>query len=118
MAWEIVRAWSIGDAIGAVIVPPLLVPLLIELFSKTDRLNQTDWTWPSINNLLIQLFTILISMAVAFLIPKFNPDISGLWYVILLPPVFFCFARWFAIRRDQRIPDNYAGTAGSLLFDL
>lgn len=89
VAWDIVRPWGVGDAIGAIIVPPLLVPFLLAVFSENSRAEAPEWKWPSSVNLLAQLAAIALAMAIGFIAPNFYPDIPGLWYVILLPPVFF-----------------------------
>ena len=89
VAWEIIRPWGVGDAIGAIIVPPLLIPLLLAMFSDGNHTRNSDWRWPSATNLVVQLAAISLAMAVGFLVPKIYSDVSGFWYVILLPPVFF-----------------------------
>ncbi|MEP0942012.1 MAG: ATP-binding protein [Rhizobiaceae bacterium] len=89
VAWEIIRPWGVGDAIGAIIVPPLLVPLLIGVFQEDGRSAPLDWQWPSFGSLLFQCAAITVAMVIGFLLPKIYPDMSGLWYVILLPPIFF-----------------------------
>ncbi|MEP1206120.1 MAG: ATP-binding protein [Rhizobiaceae bacterium] len=89
VAWDIIRPWGVGDAIGAVIVPPLLVPFLLAVFPDDGRTNQSDWNWPSPVNLLAQITLIVLAMVIGFIAPRFYPDLFGLWYVILLPPVLF-----------------------------
>lgn len=89
VAWEIIRPWGVGDAIGAIIVPPLLVPLLIRIFDESETSSQSAWIWPSTTSLFFQCTAIIAAMAIGFLLPKLFPDITGLWYIILLPPIFF-----------------------------
>lgn len=89
VAWEIIRPWGVGDAIGAIIVPPLLVPFLLAVFLSEPKTEPLDWHWPSSVNLFAQIVAIALAMATGFIAPNFYPDIPGLWYVILLPPVLF-----------------------------
>lgn len=85
VAWEILLPWAIGDAIGLLIVPPLLVPLLFwVLEEKQSKAAFLDW--PSIG---FQVLTILVAMFVAFWAAQQSPNLGSLWYVILLPPVVF-----------------------------
>jgi signal transduction histidine kinase len=79
----------VGDAIGAIIVPPLLVPFLLAVFFSEPKTEPLDWHWPSSVNLFAQIVAIALAMATGFIAPNFYPDIPGLWYVILLPPVLF-----------------------------
>lgn len=85
VAWEILLPWAVGDAIGALIVPPLLVPLLLLVFGK----QSTKLEFPEWSNLVFQLITILLAMFVAFWAPQQGANLGSLWYVILLPPVVF-----------------------------
>ena len=39
VAWDILTPWAVGDAIGAFIVPPLLVPLLKRVFEPKGKKN-------------------------------------------------------------------------------
>lgn len=86
VARDIFLPWMIGDGIGAMIVPPLLVPLLLKYFNK-DR-NQTPFL-PSLNWLGFQLATILVAMFIAFGLPQDSPNLGSLWYIIVLPPIIF-----------------------------
>ena len=95
VGWEIIRPWAVGDAIGAIIVPPVLVPLLMVMFQSADDQKEqrqtysTYWQWPSLQNLGLQAIVILMAFGIGFFGPKLYPDVTALWYVILLPPVFF-----------------------------
>jgi len=84
-AWEILLPWAVGDAIGALIVPPLLVPLLLMLLGQSSTKSE----FPDVSNLAFQLITILLAMFVAFWAPQQGANLGSLWYVILLPPVVF-----------------------------
>ena len=84
-AWSIVVPWAAGDAIGAIIVPPLLVPLLAGVFGTPT----TGWEWPSVASWLAQGVAIVGALAIGMLVPQLNPELGSLWYLIIIPPVFF-----------------------------
>jgi signal transduction histidine kinase len=85
VAWDILLPWAVGDAIGALIVPPLLVPLLLWVMqSKKTKLEFLDW-----RGIVFQLVTILLAMFVAFSASQHSINLGSLWYVVLLPPIVF-----------------------------
>ena len=85
VAREIILPWAIGDAIGALIIPPLLVPLLMWIFHTGSKRPPT---WNA-SLLVWQVMVVASAMIVAFWIPQMGPNLGSLWYVILLPPVYF-----------------------------
>ncbi|WP_157946934.1 MASE1 domain-containing protein [Thalassobius sp. I31.1] len=85
VAWDILLPWAVGDAIGALIVPPLLVPFLFWLnHPKPTKLEIPNW-----RVIAFQLITILLAMFVAFSASQQSVNMGPLWYVILLPPIVF-----------------------------
>lgn len=86
IAKDTVLPWMIGDGIAAIIVPPLLVPILISLFKSKE---QKTYYFPTANKLLMQLVTILIAMYVAFGLSEDYPTLQSLWFVVVLPPIVF-----------------------------
>ena len=85
-AMGIVFPWGIGDAIGAIVVPPLLVPLVragVGLQARSDEPGPGFW------ELLGQLVTILAVLAAGLVVPGLNPDLGSFWYLIIVPLVFF-----------------------------
>ncbi|MEJ8563249.1 hypothetical protein QTO30_19900 [Yoonia sp. GPGPB17] len=85
VAWDILMPWAVGDAIGAFIVPALLVPLLKSLFERETKLGEfPDWSV-----IAFQIIVILLAMFVAFWGAQQASSLGPLWYVILIPPVFF-----------------------------
>ena len=85
VAWDILMPWAVGDAIGAFIVPPLLVPLLKPLFQRQSKSGDfPDWTI-----IVFQIIVVLLAMFVAFWGAQQASSLGSLWYVILIPPVFF-----------------------------
>lgn len=84
-AWDILLPWAIGDAIGALIVPPILIPLLLLLCGNSS----TKLEFPEWPNLIFQITTILLAMFVAFGASQQGVNLGSLWYVILLPPIVF-----------------------------
>jgi hypothetical protein len=88
VARDIFLPWMIGDGIAAVIVPPLLVPLLIRLFAS-DQQYVHHRNLSSINMLWFQTLTILLIMYVAFGVSPQLSELVELWYVVVLPPIIF-----------------------------
>lgn len=86
VASDSVLPWMIGDGIAAIIVPPLLVPILISLFNSSE---QKSYYFPTTNKLLMQVCTILIAMYVAFGLSEEYPSLQSLWFVVVLPPIVF-----------------------------
>lgn len=85
VAWEIILPWAVGDAIGAMVVPPQLLPLLIWAFGQRRsplRLLPLGWAG-------FQLVIVILAMFLAFWVPQHGLNLGSLWYVILLPPVAF-----------------------------
>lgn len=86
VASEIFLPWMIGDGIAAVIVPPLLVPLLIHLIGSPAK---QILPFPTHQMLLLQLAIILVAMFIAFALPSDYPKLGSLWFIIILPPTLF-----------------------------
>lgn len=85
VAWDILTPWAVGDAIGAFIVPPLLVPLLKRLFEPKTKQS----AFPDLSIMTFQVLVILLAMFIAFWGAQQAESLGPLWYVILIPPVFF-----------------------------
>jgi signal transduction histidine kinase len=85
VAWDILLPWAVGDAIGALIVPPLLAPLLLRIFPSESKLE----AFPPLGWIAFQVVVIALAMVIAFAAPRWGPNLGSLWYVILLPPVVF-----------------------------
>ena len=85
VAWDILTPWAVGDAIGAFIVPPLLVPLLIRVFEPKG----IETAFPDLSIMTFQVLAILLAMFIAFWGAQQAASLGPLWYVILIPPVFF-----------------------------
>ncbi|WP_300035768.1 MASE1 domain-containing protein [uncultured Roseobacter sp.] len=85
VAWDILTPWAVGDAIGAFIVPPLLVPLLKRLFEPNNKQS----VFPDLSVTAFQVLVILLAMFIAFWGAQQAASLGPLWYVILIPPVFF-----------------------------
>lgn len=84
VAQDIWLPWMIGDGIAAVIVPPLLVPLLMLLFGT----NQTQKEYfPTLKKLLLQFASVIVAMFIAFKLPADYQSLGPLWYVIVLPAI-------------------------------
>ena len=95
VAWQILQSWAVGDAIGAIIVPPILVPFLIFVFGHSDG-SPLDPFQYSIGQTIGQLAIIIAAMALAFYGPNFVSQLSGFWYLIILPVVFFALRGGFS----------------------
>lgn len=87
VAWEILLPWTIGDGIGALIVPSLLVPLLYRFFNP--KVQHPFKILPTRYVIIFQTITILLTMYIAFDISTIIPNLDSLWYVIVLPPIIF-----------------------------
>lgn len=85
VGWGILTPWAVGDAIGAFIVPPLLVPLLKRLFEPNNKQS----VFPDLSVTAFQVLAILLAMFIAFWGAQQAASLGPLWYVILIPPVFF-----------------------------
>lgn len=85
VAWDILTPWAVGDAIGAFIVPPLLVPLLNRVFEPIGK----QAAFPDLSIMAFQVLAILLAMFIAFWGAQQAESLGPLWYVILIPPVFF-----------------------------
>lgn len=87
VAWEILLPWIIGDGIGALIIPPLLAPLLCKFFKQNTQLP--FHVLSSMKLVMFQTITILLTMYLAFDVSTIIPNLDSLWYVIVLPPIVF-----------------------------
>jgi signal transduction histidine kinase len=82
-AKSIVVQWAIGDAIGAIVVPPLLVPLLRKGLSQ----SLVGWQWPSPLSWFFQVLLVGGVLAVGPTASQLNPALGSLWYLTLIPPI-------------------------------
>ncbi len=101
VANQIAGGWLVGDAIGAIILPPLLVPLLKFAFSE-EISPQEDLPAPNIQLFITILICVSLVLSASFIGYRRFPSFSFVWYAIILPPVFFAlyngvFAAAFAV---------------------
>lgn len=82
--WNMVVQWTIGDAIAALVIPPILVPLLRAALDQKG----TDWQWPQPSIWALQIGLVLVTLAVGSQATVINPDLGSLWYLTLIPPIF------------------------------
>jgi len=74
--------WWLGDALGAILVPPLLVPALMAYF----KLPRESWPWPRPHIWIWQAAVIGGTIAVGLL---GNAVGLPLWYILTPPPILF-----------------------------
>lgn len=82
--WNMVVQWTIGDAIAALVIPPILVPLL----RAALRQEVSDWQWPKPSSWAVQIGMVLVTLAIGSQATLLNPDLGSLWYLTLIPPIF------------------------------
>ena len=85
VAQDIFVPWFVGDAIGALIVPPLLGPILLRWFASDTQ----NHTLPTSKDVVTQIATIPAILYVVFGFPLTSAFFGHFWYLILLPPLFF-----------------------------
>lgn len=84
VAWDILLPWGIGDAIGSLIVVPVLVPILLRTLKSRKAINLPNW-----QHVAFQAIVVLFTMFIAFWAPPLGPHFGPLSYLILLPPIVF-----------------------------
>jgi signal transduction histidine kinase len=84
VAADIVVHWAIGDAVAALVIPPLLVPVLRTALGASPNLIK----WPPLSDWLFELCIILGAMSIAAIALVLDPALGSLWYITLLPPIF------------------------------
>ncbi|ODT80816.1 MAG: hypothetical protein ABS76_15265 [Pelagibacterium sp. SCN 64-44] len=91
-AWSIVVQWAIGDAVAALVLPPILVPLLRRILAPSARAEpeNTQVRW------VVQLGFVMLAIAVGSQAGKLNPELGSLWYLALIPPIFAGVAGGFS----------------------
>ncbi|SFV36590.1 Signal transduction histidine kinase [Devosia crocina] len=82
-ATDIAPDWWLGDALGAVLVPPLLIPLLTFWFAGRQA---GGWRWPRPRVLLAQ---VVVVIAAAGLGVYGSREGLMFWYFLIPPPILF-----------------------------
>lgn len=76
------EVWWLGDALGAIMVPPMLVPAIM----LAMRRSLPDWNWPSPGSFGMQAMVI----AVVSLSGALGPSLGmNLWYLVFPPVLIF-----------------------------
>lgn len=88
-AMEVAADWWLGDALGAVLVSPLLVPALMAHF----RQPREHWQWPDKRMWLWQVAVIGGTVAIGLLGSIFG---TALWYILIPPPILFALYGGYA----------------------
>ncbi|MHA6729188.1 sensor histidine kinase [Devosia sp. A369] len=81
--WGIVFQWATGDAIAALVLPPILVPLLRAAFAEPIA----EWRWPRASSWLVQIGFITLALLIGSQAVRLNPQLGSLWYLMLIPPI-------------------------------
>jgi len=86
--FAIADTWWLGDALGAVMVPPMLVPALLILTGR----SQDRWHWPNLRTFLMQASVI----GLAALIGASGPLLgANLWYLVIPPALIIALRGGF-----------------------
>jgi|GEM_PF-5140996 len=80
--WSIMVQWTIGDAVAALVLPPILVPTLKVLLLGTAPAGPIADKWP------LHLLLVSLALAIGSQAGQINPELGSLWYLTLLPPIF------------------------------
>ncbi|WP_170926298.1 MASE1 domain-containing protein [Devosia lucknowensis] len=80
-AWSIVVQWAIGDAVAALVLPPILVPALRRLLGRDRAAPAAASGWP------LHLLVVIAALAIGSQAGLLNPDLGSLWYLTLIPPI-------------------------------
>src|SRR5690606_11264108 len=82
--WSIVVQWAIGDAVAALVLPPVLTPFLRGVIGVSAR----DWFWPSGRAWALHGIFVVLTLVAGSQASLINPTLGGLWFLVLIPPVF------------------------------
>ena len=75
-ALSLIRPWFLGDALGAIMMPPMLVPAIMMALGQTP----VAWRWPSARAFAVQVGV----LAAASLLGAIGPSLHfDLWFLIL-----------------------------------
>lgn len=85
----IAASWWLGDAIGAIVVPPLLVPLLV----KGLGLPEGNWEWPRPGALALQTLTLALVLSACAAAGSVHADF---WYLAIIPILIFALNRGYS----------------------
>lgn len=88
--FRVAEAWWIGAIMGAVSLPPLLVPVVLAWCRRSTAL----WPWPTLRQWIAQALVIAGCALLGALGPRLGVN---LWYAIM-PPVI-CFALYGGLRQ-------------------
>lgn len=82
------ESWWMGDALGAVMVPPMLVPAILAAYGRPLG----GWRWPGVRTFAMQA----LALALASLIGASGPSFGlNLWYTVLPPVILFALRGGF-----------------------
>lgn len=77
-----IDSWWIGDSLGVIMLPPLLVPLLMRLMGQ----SLGEWHWPAPGLWLIDFAVIAAATVMAAMGPSLG---LNLWYSLIPPALVF-----------------------------
>ena len=87
-ALPLAEPWFLGDALGAVMVPPMLVPAIMLAFGQPLG----AWRWPSPRAFAIQALTLSLAALIGALGPMLE---INLWYLVLPSVIVFALRGGF-----------------------
>ncbi|WP_345774598.1 HAMP domain-containing sensor histidine kinase [Devosia sp. SD17-2] len=86
---SIAASWWLGDAIGAIVVPPLLVPVLMAGLG----LSVGGWQWPKPSALAIQSLSLALVLSACAAASTVH---ANFWYLAIIPILIFALNRGYS----------------------
>lgn len=87
-ALPLAEPWFLGDALGAIMVPPMLVPAIMWAFGRPLG----AWRWPSPRAFAIQALTLCLAALIGAIGPMLE---INLWYLVLPSVIVFALRGGF-----------------------
>jgi signal transduction histidine kinase len=81
-AIALVEPWFIGDSLGAILVPPMMVPVVMLALKRPLG----AWRWPNPRSFATQAVVLILASFLGAASPALGMD---LWYVVLPPVLLF-----------------------------
>lgn len=86
---SIAPSWWLGDAIGAIVVPPLLLPLLMKGLGHSSE----HWQWPQPGAVAVQAMTLALVLSACALASGVQ---ANFWYLAIIPILIFALNQGYS----------------------
>jgi signal transduction histidine kinase len=86
---KIAPSWWLGDAIGAIVVPPLLLPLLMKGLGQSPG----AWQWPQAGAVAVQALTLTLVLSACTLASGVQ---ANFWDLVIIPILIFALNRGYS----------------------